>query len=38
MYILYYSPGKASLAIHWMLIHLGLPFERSFLLSRSVGH
>jgi glutathione S-transferase len=27
MYILYYSPGRASLAIHWMLIHLGVPFE-----------
>ena len=27
MYILYYSPGRASLAIHWMLIHLGVLFE-----------
>src|SRR3954469_4637903 len=27
MYTLYYSPGRASLAIHWMLIHLGVPFE-----------
>ena len=27
MYILYYSPGRASLAIHWMLIHLDVPFE-----------
>jgi glutathione S-transferase len=27
MYKLYYSPGRASLAIHWMLIHLDLPFE-----------
>jgi glutathione S-transferase len=27
MYTLYYSPGRASLAIHWMLIHLDAPFE-----------
>jgi glutathione S-transferase len=27
MYTLYYSPGRASFAIHWMLIHLDLPFE-----------
>src|SRR5258708_5397926 len=27
MSILHYSPGRASLAIHWMLIHLGVPFE-----------
>jgi glutathione S-transferase len=27
MYTLYYSPGRASLAIHWILIHLGVPFE-----------
>ena len=27
MYKLYYSPGTASLAIHWMLIELGAPFE-----------
>jgi glutathione S-transferase len=26
-YILYYSPGMASMCVHWMLIELGLPFE-----------
>lgn len=26
MYTLYYSPGTASLAVHWMLIHLEVPF------------
>jgi glutathione S-transferase len=27
MYQLYYSPSTASLAVHWMLIELGAPFE-----------
>jgi glutathione S-transferase len=27
MYKLYFSPGTASLAVHWMLIELGVPFE-----------
>lgn len=27
MYQLYWSPGAASLAVHWMLIELGVPFE-----------
>lgn len=26
-YTLYYSPGTASLCVHWMLIELGVPFE-----------
>lgn len=27
MYRLYYSPSTASLAVHWMLIEIGAPFE-----------
>jgi glutathione S-transferase len=27
MYKLYYAPGAASLAVHWMLIDIGVPFE-----------
>ena len=26
-YTLYYSPGTASFAVHWMLIEMGVPFE-----------
>ena len=26
-YTLYYSPGSASLAVHWMLLELDVPFE-----------
>jgi glutathione S-transferase len=28
MYTLYWSPGTASLCVHWMLIELGAPHER----------
>ena len=27
MHVLYYSPGSASLAVHWLLIELGVPHE-----------
>lgn len=27
MYTLYFSPGAASLAVHWMLIEIGVPHE-----------
>ncbi|MFM0502566.1 glutathione S-transferase family protein [Paraburkholderia caffeinilytica] len=26
-YLLYYSPGAASMAVHWMLIDMGIPFN-----------
>ena len=31
MYRLYYNPGAASLAVHWMLIEIGAPFELMLL-------
>jgi glutathione S-transferase len=27
VYVLFYSPGSASFAVHWLLIELGVPFE-----------
>jgi glutathione S-transferase len=30
-YLLYYSPGTASLAVHWALIELGVPFEATLV-------
>ena len=34
MYTLYWSPGAASLCVHWMLIELGEPHELKKSTSR----
>jgi glutathione S-transferase len=26
-YVLYYMPGTASTAVHWMLLEIGVPFD-----------
>lgn len=36
--ILYGSPSTASLAVHWMLIELGLPFELRMMSIEGFGH
>jgi glutathione S-transferase len=38
MYTLYYSPGRAGLAIHWMLIELGVPFEARLVDFSTMAH
>lgn len=30
-YSLYYSPGTASMCVHWMLLELGVPFEANLV-------
>ena len=31
MHTLYYSPGAASLVVHWLMIELGIPHELRLL-------
>ncbi|MDB5454518.1 MAG: Glutathione S-transferase domain [Caulobacter sp.] len=38
MYRLYYNPGAASLAVHWMLIEIGAPFELALLDFEAKAH
>ena len=38
MYVLYYSPGRASMAVHRMLIELGVPFEARLVDFASKAH
>jgi glutathione S-transferase len=38
MYTLYYSPGRASLAVHWILIELGVAFEARLVDFASNAH
>ena len=33
MYTLYYAPGSASLCVHWLLLELGIEFERGGSIS-----
>ncbi len=35
-YTLYYSPGTASMAVHWMLLELGVPFN-TMLVDFKIG-
>lgn len=35
MHTLYYSPGAASMAVHWLLIELDLPYELSLVNTRA---
>ena len=37
MYQLYYSPSTASLAVHWMLIEMGAPFELALIHAVKFG-
>ena len=36
-YLLYYSPGAASMAVHWMMIEMGIPFD-THLVDINVGN
>ena len=38
MYTLYYSPGRASFAVHWMLIELGVPFAVRLIEFKTKEH
>ncbi|EJL27217.1 glutathione S-transferase [Caulobacter sp. AP07] len=38
MYQLYYSPSTASLAVHWMLIEIGAPFELVLTDTKTGAH
>lgn len=35
MHTLYYSPGAASLVVHWLLIELGVPYELRLVDTKS---
>lgn len=38
MYSLYYSPGAASLVVHWLLIELGVPHELRLVDTKAGQH